>query len=260
MNFTTYLAESEKVYNFRIKAAAPLTKEVAEKIEKYLQKFRLKSISKPRKTIMQKCPMDFTNLTNAEIWMIDATTTLPCSSYVMQQAIIEIMQVPENYVVVRGENEPLEIENNRQVQERELKDAAEKEGLTQAALLGVDSEYPEAERGVDGQNYYGDSYNGRLMKYLKTVSEENQPKKVDAPSPLFKWLDMPKTAQDPVQPPEDFNAAIKRPEIKDADKDAKKPAANGNFDSEGDVVKRTFNTKTGVTRVQAAKPTTVRKV
>lgn len=260
MNFTKYLAESEKVYNFRIKAAAPLTKEVVAQIEMYLQKFRPKSISKPRKTIMQKCPMDFTNLHNVEIWMIDATTTLPCSSYVMQQAIREIMNVPENYIVVRGENEPLEIENNRQTQERELKDAADKAGLTAAPLLGIDSEYPEAERGVDGQNYYGDSYNGRLMKYLKTVSEENQPKKVDAPSPLFKWLDMPKTAQDPVQPPEDFNAAIKRPEVKDVDAGAKKPASNGNFDSEGEVVKRTFNTKSGKTRVQSATPTTVRKV
>ena len=260
MNFTKYLAESEKVYNFRIKTAAPLSTEVVSQIENYLQKFRLKSISKPRKTIMQKCPMDFTNIPAAEIHILDVVTTLPCSSYVMQQAVRDIMNVPENYVVVRGENEPLEIENNRQAQERELKDTAEKAGLTAAPLLGVDSEYPEAERTADGQNYYGDSYNGRLMKYLKSVSEENHPKKVDAPNPLFKWLDMPKTAQDPVQPPEDFNAAIKRPDIKDADKGAKKPAANGNFDSEGDVVKRTYNTKTGVSRVQAAKPTTVRKV
>jgi hypothetical protein len=259
MNLTKYLAESEKVYNFRIKAAAPLTKEVVARIELYLQKFRPKSISQPRKTIMQKCPMDFTNLANAEIWIIDATTTLPCSSYVMQQAIRDIMNVPENYIVVRGENEPLELENTRQTQERELKDTAEKEGLTQAPLLGTDSEYPEAERGVDGQNYYGDGYNGRLLQYLKTVSEENQPKKVDAPSPLFKWLDMPKEAQDPVQPSEDFNADIKRPEVKAADPDAKKQAPNGNFDSEGDVVKRTFNTKSGKTRVQSAQPTTVRK-
>jgi hypothetical protein len=259
MNFTKYLAESEKVYNFRIKAAAPLTKEVVAQIELYLQKFRLKSISKPRKTIMQKCPMDFTNLQNVEIWMIDATTTLPCSSYVMQQAIREIMNVPENYIVVRGEHEPIEIENNRITQERELKDTAEQSGLTQAALLGTDSEYPEAERTADGQNYYGDSYNGRLMTYLKSVSEENQPKKVDAPSPLFKWLDMPTTPQDPVQPSENFNAAIKSSEVKKADADAKTPEANGNFSNAGEVTKRTFNTKSGKTRVHSAEPTT-RKV
>ena len=261
MNFTKYLAESEKVYNFRIKAATPLTKEVVAKIENYLQKFRLKSLSQPTKTIMQKCPMDFTDLANAEIWMMDAVTTLPCSSYVMMQAIRDILNVPENYIVVRGENEPLELENNRQNQERELKAAAEKGGLEQAPLLSTESEYPDAEKTADGQNYYGNSYNSRLLDYLKKVSEETEvPAKVDAQNPLFSWLNMPKEATDPVQPPENFNANVDLPVTQPADNDAKKQSPNGNFDSEGEVIKRTFNTKSGKTRVQSAQPTSIRKV
>lgn len=260
MTFKTYLAESEKVYNYRIKAAFPIDKDVVGRIENYLKKFRVVSVSKPTKTILQKHPMDFVGITNVEVFIVDVVTSLPISSFVMRQDLKELLGVPEKMIVVRSENDPLEYEGNRISQENEIRDEAEKKGMAQETLLSTDSGHPDAENGVDGSNYYGDSYNSRLLKYVKEVDAEKQPQKVDAPASLFKWLDMPKETQEPVQPGEDFNAAIAKTEIKKADKEAKVPSANGNFDDESTKVKKAYKTKSGTSKTMTGEPTNVRKV
>ena len=255
MNFTQYLAESEKLYNYRIKSAAPLTPELVAQIETYLKKFRLVSISKPTRSILQKNPLDFADLQNVEIYMVDVTTSLPASSYILLQDIRAILNVPEKYIVVRSENEPIELEGKRLDQERELSDQAEKKNLERAPLLGTDPNYHEAEQSADGQNYYGNNYNSRLLGYLKTIQDEHQPKKVDAPAPLFSWVNMPKNDVDTT----DFNKDIKNPEAKKLDADAKVAAPTGNFDNETDVVKRTYRTRAGKPTTKASTANNIRK-
>lgn len=244
MNFKQYLTESEKEFNFRIKTITELTPDLMKKIENYLHKFRLKTISKPSKTIMQRQPLDFDDISNAEVHIFDITTSLPVSSYILQQDIRNILNIPEKYIVVRGENEPIELDSSKLNQEHELATMATDAGLVRDSLLGTDSEYPEAEHTADGSNYFGNSYNNRLLAYMKTIQDENQPLKIEAKDSLFSWLDQP-TEQEPIQPPEDFNAAINNPEIKPFDKGAKKPAPNGNFDDSGNILKRTYVTKKG---------------
>ena len=208
---------------------------------------------------MQKNPMDFGDLEHAEIYMLDVSTGLPCSSYILQQDIRNILNIPEKYVVVRGENEPIELAGKEMVQNLELDQEAKKAGMTKAALLSTDSEYSDAEKTADGSNYYGDSYNNRLLAYLKSIQDENQPLKIDAPAPLFAWLDMPKDSE-PSQPPENFNAAINAPKVNDLDPKAKKPAPTGNFDNETDTVKHTYKTKTGKSMTKTATSNNIRKV
>jgi hypothetical protein len=255
MDFKKYLAESQKVYNYRIKTASPLTSEIVAQIAAYLTKFRLLSISKPSRSILQKNPLDFSDLQNVEVYMIDVATTLPCSSYIMQQDIRNIMNIPEKYVVVRCDNEPIEIEGNRIAQERELEANAEKKGLEREPLLSTDSVYSDAEQTADGQNYYGNDYNNRLLSYLKTLQAEHQPEQVDAPAPLFAWMDMPKNDVKA----DDFNRDIKVPKTKKQDADAKEPAPTGNYDNSGDTVKHTYLTKGGKQVVKASTPNTIRK-
>ncbi len=256
MNFKKYLAESEKVYNYRIKTASPLTTELVAQIAAYLTKFRLISISKPTRSMLQKNPLDFSDLQNVEVYMLDVATSLPCSSYIMQQDIRNIMNIPEKYVVVRCENEPIEIEGTRLAQERELEALADKKDMERAPLLSTDPVYPDAEQTADGQNYYGNDYNNRLLAYLKTIQAEHQPAKVDAINPLFSWMNMPKEEK----PAEDFNRDIKMPKTKKQDADAKEQAPTGNFDNAGDVVKHTYLTKAGkTTTVKSSTPNTIRK-
>lgn len=252
MNFKEYLAESQKVYKYRIKTASPLTTELVAQIAAYLAKFRLISISKPTRSILQKNPLDFYDLQNVEVYMIDIETSLPCSSYILQQDIRNIMNIPEKYVVVRGENEPIEVEANRLAQERDLEGQADKGDLERAALLSTDPTYTDAEQTADGQNYYGNDYNNRLLSYLKTLQAEHQPAQVDAPAPLFAWMDMPKP--DPAGP--DFNQDIKMPAAKKQDSNAKEQAPTGNFDNSNEVVRHTYLTKGGKDVVKSAKQTT----
>jgi hypothetical protein len=255
MNFKKYLAESEKVYNYRIKTASPLTTEMVAQIAAYLTKFRLVSISKPTRSMLQKNPLDFSDLQNVEVYMLDVATSLPCSSYIMQQDIRNIMNIPEKYVVVRCENEPIEIEGNRLNQERELEVLATKKDMERSSLLSTDAVYPDAEQTADGQNYYGNDYNSRLLTYLKTIQSEHQPEKVDAPNALFSWMNMPKDEK----PVDDFNKDIKMPKPKKQDSNAKEQAPTGNFDNSGDTVKHTYKTRTGTKTVSSTTPNTIRK-
>ena len=62
-SFKSYLVESEQTYKFRIKMAEKLrvTKRM-DALEAALEKYDMKSISKPKKTPIQEHPMDFQTL------------------------------------------------------------------------------------------------------------------------------------------------------------------------------------------------------
>ena len=255
MNFIKYLNESTKVYNYRIKVAHLLDNDMAAQIEHYFTRFRLLDISEIKKTIMQKNPMDFSDLECAEIYMLDIQTGLPCSSYILQQDIRNILNIPEKFIVVRGENEPIELEGQQKVQDEEIAQLAKKDGLVKSSLLSVDSNYQEAEQTSSGDNYYGNSYNNRLLDYMKSIEAEHQPIKVNAPDPLFSWL---KTKEEKEA---DFNASLKQQEVSPLSNDAKRPAPTGNFDNEHEVVRRTYINKNNkpVIRTAKSKPTPIRK-
>jgi hypothetical protein len=256
MSFLKYLAESEKTYKYRLKTVAVdlSESEILDRIEYYLQRFKLIDISSPFKTILQKVPLDFPNVTNAEVFMLDIETAFPLSSYVAAQELRTLLGIPENMLVVRGANEPIEIETNLINQKQEVNDTAEEQGLKPASLLNVDPVYPENEQTADGQNYYGDSYNSRLIATLKDIEDERKPTKFDPPAPLFNWLDMPKKSNEPVQDAADFNADIDEPKVEKEDKDARQVSVDGNFSTEDSRFSKDFiNPRTGAAKTLVAK-------
>jgi len=254
MNLRQYIAESEKKFSYRIKSVADLPSGF-EQIKRFLQRYNLIDIKKPKKTIMQKNPLDFESVPNAEVYIMDVTLGLPISSYVIQRELVGVLGLPGDYLVVRGENDPVEQQVIAGDQSADIKKQAEKKDLSPAALLGTDSQYPEAEQTADGSNYYGNSYNSRLLDYLEKQSQERvEAMKVDAPAPLFKWLDMPKPEVD-----SDFNRDIKNPTILPKETDAKVPTPTGNFDDEGKVMKKTYVDSKGATKTLTAKPNSIRK-
>jgi hypothetical protein len=256
MSFLKYLSESEKTYKYRIKTVAVDLSEsqILDRIEYYLQRFKLVDLSRPFKTILQKVPLDFPNVTNAEVFMLDIETAFPLSSYVAAQELRNLLGIPENMLVVRGVNEPIEIETSMLNQKQEVADAAEKKDLEPASLLGTDPVYPENEQTADAQNYYGDSYNSRFLATLQDIEDERKPTKFDPPSALFKWLDMPKTSDEPVQDAADFNADIEEPKVEKEDKDARQVAATGNFSTQDSRFSKNFiNPRTGAATTLVAK-------
>jgi hypothetical protein len=191
MNFKQYVDEATSFYNYRIKTICILDDNAMDWLERVVLKYDPVDISKPRKLMLQKAPLDFTNVpVGSEVWMVDIQTALPVSSYVLQKELQLALGLPETHVVVRGANDPVEIENERKNAEDEIDKEAAAKGMTRDALLN-DPDYTEADH--DTPELYGDDYNGRLLGYLRTVQKEREgDQKIDAPNAKFGWLNMPK--------------------------------------------------------------------
>lgn len=212
-SFYHYLAEAKKEYSYKIKLISAVDDAAVSRIERALVKYDIISISKPKKTILQAAPLDFKRASNVEVWIIDVVTHLPASSYVMWEELRTALEIPGDNIVVRGLNEPMEIESQRIEAQHNMDKEAVKDGLIRDSLLGVDGTYPEYEAGIS-DTPYGDEYNKRLLNYLAQV-QANRPQNdehfVEPKNALFKWLT-------PEQKPgEDFNQ----------DQDAVKPVHSG---------------------------------
>lgn len=213
-SFYEYLAESTKIYQYRVKTVVAVDADVMKRIEKALAKYDLVKITKPRKTIVQKLPKDFPNVKEGEVYILQIETRMPASSYLMQQELCGELGLNNGYLVVRGVNEPNELE-------------------AVALELKLDGgEEPEAESVLEKSNYeeaaptgeveYGDEYNKKLLGYLAKVASEREEEKL-APAPdakLFGWLKS-------LKPAEDFNQGIdtvKPVHRKAADKNSQDPS------------------------------------
>lgn len=134
-SFYEYLAESVKEYSYRIKSIVEMDEEFLKGLELALRKYDVVTISKVKKTISQKNPMDFNHVKNAEVWMIDVTTHIPVSSHILQQEIHGALHLPGSSLVVRGDHEAIELVNTEGlVADAMAKEAAGRD-LKPAALL-----------------------------------------------------------------------------------------------------------------------------
>lgn len=239
-----YLADTK--YNYRIKAVVELDDDAISCIERALAKYVALDIGTVEKTIFQRNPMDFPGIENREVFLVDVSVQYPASSYVLQRELAFAMGIPEKFIVVRGENDPTENENQRLNAEADLDEEAEKKGLTRDAVLNH-ADYPEA-NDVDGTQFYGDAYNSKFTDYLHAIAQERdlEVKAANAPKP-FDWLD-----REPKQDETDFNAHIKgAPAPASTRSKAKKNDANddtsnaGNVNNNNKPVKRVYKSAAG---------------
>jgi len=190
MNLKQYIAEAERVYNYRLKSVLPLDDAAMDRLETAILKYQPLDITRPIKTMLQKNPLDFPNVSAAEIYMCDLTLGLPASSYALQNEIRVALGTPDSHIVVRGYNDPTEVETNRLNTMAELDADARDNGLEPRGLL-TDPHYNEAD--PVNSELYGNSYNSKFLNYLRKVEKEDADKnKVDAQNSLFSWMDLPK--------------------------------------------------------------------
>jgi hypothetical protein len=234
-SFKHYLEESVKEYHYRIKTVVPLDEESMDNLEYALTKYNLIDISDVTKTIMQKHPLDFYDVDNAEVYIVDVVTGLPASAYVLQQELRIALRIPEKYIVVRTDNDPIERQGQHLANKQEMEDEADEKGWERESLLNVDSVYPEHEHEEDGSNYYGDEYNQKLNKYLSQVKSERTSDQYEAPAPLFSWMDMPQDYPW-AGPTDDFNDGL----------DAPKPVPYWDIDPNKDIDFRFYDMYTGM--------------
>jgi hypothetical protein len=168
-SFKQHLLEATRVYKYRIKFCFVPSDEQIETLDHFLQKYDPIEISAPRKTIVQKTPLDFQDVENAEVAIIDLVTSQPVSPYVLQQEVRTWLTIPERFVVVRGENDPLELQTDQINAKQAACDQADEEDLEPKAKLSTDSEYPEYEHTPPGENYFGDKQADSFKQYLQSI-------------------------------------------------------------------------------------------
>lgn len=240
VNLRDYLARAERTYNYRIKAVIPLNDAVMDVIERLLAPYLPKKIGRINKTIFHKNPLDFQNVVaGAEVYSVDVTLGLPISGYAIGTEITRALKIPDKFVIVRGENDPTELETERLNAIAEMDEEAEKEGLTPEALLNH-GDYPEvAEK--SGDEYYGDEYNNRLLSYMKKNQDEREKAAIKPPKP-FEYL-TPKSDADTT----DFNDGHEG--VKPATTAGERPA--GTLDDVRRLAKRLYRDNNGETKVKS---------
>jgi hypothetical protein len=157
----TYLMEAETTYQFRLKVACECNEETLDKLETALEKYELKSLSKPKRTPIQEHPTDFQTLNNAEVHIMDAEVQYPVTAYQLYEYISQVVGIPASHLVVINKDHPEEIARE---------EALKEEGDEYVTKL-EDADYKDADK-VKVEDHFGDKYNENMLKDLETRKYE----------------------------------------------------------------------------------------
>ena len=106
--FATYLTESTKTYEYKVKIAGDIDKDFATRMETCLQKFEVAKMSAGKKTPIQSLPLDFPALKNESVTIYDVTTNYPVAVRELKEYLADYMKISPACVVVRKPGEPTE--------------------------------------------------------------------------------------------------------------------------------------------------------
>ena len=234
-SFKTYLEESQKQYGYCIRTILAPTDEIMDRIERLLGQFDLVDISSAEK-VSARDSLEFRDLANQEISAINFSLGMPMSSYVLQQELRAALNVPENEIVVRGDNEPVELEDNRRQMLSQLNQIARDRDLRPGSLLSTDRYYLDAEQPIV-KDAYGDKYNKKFLEFLADIASKRKPTEFEAQSQHISLRDLKAVRQEPTQDVADFNDAYDTPKPVSRGRGKNKPpvdpaltGAAGNFD------------------------------
>lgn len=167
MNLKQYLLKAEKPSKYRIKSIRPLGDNEMDIIEKVLMKYRPKDVSRPKKMMFQKHPLDYVGVENVEVYYIDVEVTVPVSPHALENEIEERLGLAfdSNVIQVISDNDPRGCCMNDDEEEEKVTDE-------KTALL-LDPDYKEVAP-INPDDFYGDNYNKKFTDYLNKVREERK--------------------------------------------------------------------------------------
>lgn len=210
-SFKTYLKESQQVYHYRIKMVVPPTEEHMEDLERLLRRYDVQQVSMPHKIDAKMDSLEFRDIENVDVYSIDVQIGMPLSAYILQQELRAALNLPEKFLVVRADNEPVEVESTRRQMLRQLDKIAAEKGLTaKASLLSTDSHYLDAEQPI-ATDVFGDKYNKTFLNYLADVAAGRKTQIFDTDSQLIDAEELSKAKREPSQDVADFNDAFDTP-------------------------------------------------
>lgn len=156
--FREYLAESKKVYSFKIKVAGAIPENFETDLKSRLERCSIVTFEKIKSTPIQHKPVDFPMLENAEVTIWNVVLEYPITPPEIARDI-KNLGLQEEYFRVRGSGEPSEVDQI----------IADQDTTGQSLLQ--DSSYREAEN-VKHSEYFGSDYNKNFLKELSRASRE----------------------------------------------------------------------------------------
>lgn len=154
-SLTQYLAESEKTYNFRLRTVAAMSDEQLDKLETYLARYNVESVSSPKTSIIQKSPAGFGDIGPSAVTTIEIVTKLPSTPNVMQEEIAAATGVHIGTIRVYNHGEFVE----------EIEELEEKETDNEGKSVLADANYSESEK-VNHSDNYGNEFVAKFVKNL----------------------------------------------------------------------------------------------
>jgi hypothetical protein len=158
--FKEYLAESKKVYSFKVKVAGELPENFQEGLKTRLGRCGVMTFEKQGTTPVQALPIDFPQLKNCEVHIFEVICEYPVISSEIANEV-HMMGLQMTHVKVKNSADPTEEEQ-----------ALIGNLLSDSALLD-DPNYKEAGK-VKVKEYFGPDFNKGFLKDLEKVSKQKQ--------------------------------------------------------------------------------------
>lgn len=106
-SFKTYLTESHKTFDFKIRLACELPDDLLGKIKTVLEAYKLDSITKPKRLPIQESP-EFPSMGPVEIHVMEASFHYPCNDEQVRTLIAERAGINLACIKVTPKNSPYE--------------------------------------------------------------------------------------------------------------------------------------------------------
>jgi len=159
-SFREYLAESKKVYSFKVKVAGELPESFESKLKERMERCKVVTFEKLTTTPVQQLPLDFPTLENKEVTIYDVVVEYPITAPEIAVELKE-MGLNEECFRVRGSGEPSEVD--------QILLDTEPDG---DAKLN-DSVYTDDVK-VKHKDYFGDDFNKGFLKDLEKAAKERK--------------------------------------------------------------------------------------
>lgn len=164
-----YLVEAAKEYKYRIKLAVnTLTSDQKGALEDALAKFDLRSIGSYTNTPIQQSPLDFSNVRNSKVHIVEVVLGYPVTVDELRMFLSDKVGINQQEIAVYNDYDPRDVYN------------VEAEAITAernpdyVAKLGT--EYEE-----DEKPDYGKDYNDKFLAELEAARKERPIVEVENP-------------------------------------------------------------------------------
>lgn len=201
----------QRQFHYRLKTVVPMDDDRMDDLERLMNRYNLLKMGSPQVMDGDMDTLDFVDVENADVTHVDFVIGVPMSAYILQQEARAVLNAPEKYVVVRADNEPMEVESTRLQMLQVLHKNNQERGLThKGSLLSTDAAYLEQEQPL-ATDVFGDTYNKRLLNVLADVSENRPHMTRTAHSDLQDADKLQQTQAAHMPDAEDFNAVYDTP-------------------------------------------------